>query len=106
LSGRDIEAELPDWVAADGGRNKEDILGAVFISYEDFEWAFNMIAVDQRPIILIENGAVIERKFGHVITESRDLKVHAGAFFYTATDAEDVYTFVKIVSGPIKMKVQ
>ena len=36
LSNRDIEAELPDWIAAEGFQNKEDILIAVFTSNRGF----------------------------------------------------------------------
>jgi hypothetical protein len=104
LSGKDIEAELPDWIAAGGFRSKEDILTATFIP-EGTDLAFEDILFEPRPKILIESGAVIERKFEYAITASGNLEVHAGAFFIAAAYPANSYG-VQIVSGPIKILVQ
>ena len=81
LSGKDIEAELPDWIAAEGGQTKEDILSAVFLT-EGSEWGFNDILFGQPlPKIVIESGAVIEKNFEYIIKGSSNLRVQAGAFF-------------------------
>jgi len=103
LSDIDIEAELPDWIAAGGGRNKEDILDAVLL-YEGVEWGFLDILFKPRPKILIENGAVIERQFEFTVTEKKNFEVHAGAFFITQST---VYPEgMQTVSTSLKIKVQ
>jgi hypothetical protein len=104
LSDRDIEAELPDWVAK-WGPIKENILSAIFTSDRDFVWMFPGVEALSRSKILIERGAVIERKFEHVITVKENLEVHAGAFCIADTDTVNPHG-VDIVSGPIKIKVQ
>ena len=105
LSGRDIEAELTDYVAAGGGQSKEDILEAVFLP-EGVVWVNELFGFRPRPKILIESGAVIERKFEYVTTSSGDLEARARASFFpissTATNPFGTY----IYSNPIKIKVQ
>ncbi|MCL2042741.1 MAG: hypothetical protein FWG89_01230 [Treponema sp.] len=104
LSGRDIEAELPDWIAAKGGQGIEDILQSILVP-EGVEWFFPSIKFEPRPIILIESGAVIERLFEHTVTESGDLEILGGAFFNTADDTANPYG-IQIVRNSIIIKVQ
>jgi len=91
LSGEDIEAELPGWIAELGGQNTEDILVAILTHSDDgfLKWIPPDILFEPLPKILIESGAVIERKFRHAIKESGKFCVVAGAFFITATDTAD-----------------
>ena len=103
LSGRDIEAEIPDWIAANGGLSKEDIVTAIFAPIGAI-WGFPDILFPNRPKILIESGLMIERKFEHTITESENFQVQAGAFFITPTDHEHTHG-EKIFSNPIIIKV-
>jgi len=104
LSGRDIEAELPDWIAAKGGQGIEDILQSILVP-EGLKWFFPSIKFEPRPIILIESGAVIERLFEHTVTESGDLEIRGGAFFITADDTANPYG-IQIVRNSIIIKVQ
>ena len=91
LRGGNIEAELPGWIAAKGGKSKEDILHVVFTPEENFDWfyyeqALICIKADVRQKFLIERGAVVEKKFEHTITVAGNLYVHAGAFFHTTLE--------------------
>ena len=85
LIGRDIEAELPGWLSAQGGKNAEDILDVIFTPVGEFTWGDRDIYFEPRVKILIERGAVIERKFEHTITTIVDLEILAAAFFITAS---------------------
>ena len=103
LSGKDIEAELPAWIAAGGRHSKDDILIANFTS-ERFEWVFEDIGFDPLPTILIKSGDVIERKIEHVIKGSKNLKVYAGAFFITPSYPTNSYG-KQIESKTLKVRV-
>jgi len=104
LSGRDIEAELPDWIAARGGRSKDDILSAVFVP-EGEKVSYPGVKFDgPLPKVLIESETVIERKFEHTITESKNLEARAGAYFFT--DTAESLSGLQIAINPIKIKVQ
>ena len=105
LGGRDIEAELPDWIVTGNKQSKEDILYAAFASEMNFEWVFPSVGFEPLPKILIESGVVIEKTFEHKITSSKNLKVHAAAFFLTETYPTTGYG-LQIESKPIKIKVQ
>ena len=107
---RDIDAEIPDWLVASKRKpiedfTAEDILVAPFFSGDDFRWVFRDIAVLNRPAILIKGGAVIKRQFEHVVTETGNLEVRAGAFFITPDNAADNYG-MQIVSGPLNIFVR
>ena len=104
LIGKDIEAELPDWIASGGGRSKEDILDAVLL-HEGVEWAFIDIAFfGPKPKILIESGDIIERQFELNVTEKKNFEVHAGAFFITP---DTVYSEgMQAVGTSLKIKVR
>ena len=80
LSDRDIEAELPDWIAYGGGSYKEDILHAYLLP-EGVELSYISIAVHKRPEILIESGAVIERQFEIAVTEPGNFALISAAYF-------------------------
>jgi hypothetical protein len=104
LSGRDIKAELPDWIASYGGKSKEDILEAEFIP-EGSEWGFIDIKFP-RPKILIGRGDVIERQFERAVTELGNLEVRAGAFFIAAKYPTTNHIGMQIASDPIEILVQ
>ncbi|MCL2410967.1 MAG: hypothetical protein FWC97_04915 [Treponema sp.] len=104
LGGRDIEAELPDWIAAAGGKSVEDILDVVFVP-EGVEWAFVDISFEPRPKILIKSGAEIERQLEYTVTESGFLEIRAGAFFITTPETALKHG-VQILSNPIRIRVR
>jgi len=112
LSGRDIEADLPDWLVVgirdskgiDYAFSKEDILVAYLV--ENTEWAFNSVeARPPLPKILIERGDVIVREFEHTVTGSKNLKVQAAAFFIASGYPTTDYG-LQIENRPIRIKVQ
>ena len=105
LSDRDIEAELPDWMAAGGARSKEDILSVAFIPVDSEIVFYDIEAKPPLPKILIESGAVIERRFEYGMTGSGNLEVHAGAFFITAAYPTNSYG-MQLAINPIKLKVR
>ena len=106
LSGEEIEAELPGWIAELGGQNTEDILLAHFTKVEEALVVFILpdILFEPLPKILIESGAVIERKFRHVIKESGKLCVIAGAFFITTDTTAPRFARISCESKTIKVR--
>ena len=107
LSGEDIEAELPGWIAELGGQNTEDILRVNFIraSQNPVLWLSPDKSSKPLPKILIESGAVIERKFKHTLKGSYNLEVYAAAFFITNADMAD-YNKVSLICKPKIIKVR
>ena len=112
LSGRDIEAELPDWLTVgirqskgiDYTFSKEDILTAYLV--EKADWWFNSVeARPPLPKILIESGDVIVREFEHTVTGSKNLKVQAAAFFITPGYPTTGYG-LQIENRPIRITVR
>jgi len=111
LSGKDIEAGLPDWLVVgirqskgiDYAFSKEDILVAYLV--ENSEWAFNSVeARPPLPKILIEKGDVIVREFEHTVAGSKNLKLQAAAFFLAPGYPDDYG--LRIENRPIGIKVQ
>ena len=88
-----IEVELPNWIAAQGGKNVEDILYVVFSNKDEdnFNWYDVTSSYYQenvkRPKIVIKEGEVIKKKFVHTIAFVEDLYVSAG-FFYLDRDSD------------------
>ena len=82
---KDIEVELPEWIVAEGGRIKEDILRVVFTTEEYFKWADYIPSsqgIETKAIqLIIKQNEEIKRTFTHTITAEDDLYVHAAAFF-------------------------
>ena len=110
LSDKDIVAEIPDWVTGMIRKpiedyTAEDILFVCFVTWDDFEWNFIDIGILERPTILIECGAVIERQFEYTITSLGNLEIHAGAFFISPADTANIYG-EQIFSKPIKITVR
>ena len=82
-----IEVELPDWIVSEGGKNKQDMLIAVFSPEGDFNWHdyhANIPDVEsqKRPKFLIKKYEVVMRIFNHTITETENIEVNAAVFFY------------------------
>ena len=105
---RHFDVELPSWIVAEGGENKEDILRVVFTPEEDFNWwdyaASKGNETGRRQTIRIRGGETIKKKFTHTITEAEDLYVNTAAFFIMGGWGRNngLITF----SAPIKIKVQ
>ena len=106
VSGRRIHAELPDWIAAEGGRYMEDILHVVFTPDGHFGFLEDKqdILFEPRPSIIIERGAVLKRKFKHTIKKQEDFYVLAGVFYYT-TNAQN-FPGTQGLSNRILIKVR
>ena len=104
---KDYIVELPYWLAAKGGKNKEDILYAVFTSKEDFNWSNELASYChepvERPKILLNKDSVVKRKFEYKITSTEDMYVHVAVFFHLGGIGEQ-YGLVW-TSDPKKIKV-
>jgi len=112
LSGKNIEAELPGWIAAEGGKSKDDIL-RTFLAPSDnafLDWSPPDILFEPLPKILIKSGVEISQKFKYTLKESGIFVVVAGAFFIAGNDIIG-YDWndpgnVKIICNSKKIKVR
>ena len=103
------EVELPDWIVAEGGKNKEDILRVVFTANEDFNWddylqPYKNIETKIKRKVKIKGGEAIKKEFKYTITEAKDLEVHAAAF-YIEGDFHFYYGLIGF-SDPVKITVK
>ena len=110
-SGKDIKAEIPDWLIA--ARRKsledftvEDILSANFTPWFKFDWVFYDRKAIERPKILIEKGVVIQQKFEHIVKNDKNIEINAGAFFITSAKKSDNIHGMQITSRPLRIRVK
>ena len=105
ITGKDIEAELPGWIAERGGKNKEDILYVFFDNDVRNPWLHDYNSLfEPRPKIFIEKEDRIERKFEYTVTESGYLYIIAGAFFIDS-NVNPYGTGIQILNHPVKITV-
>ena len=105
-----IEVELPDWIVAEGGKSKEDMLVAIFTPEGEFKWSDFILAIhdvepQKRPKFFLKKDEVVIRKFQHTIAEEENLEVNAGAFFYYGVYLENTPGFKFRCFDPVKIKI-
>ncbi|MCL2400862.1 MAG: hypothetical protein FWC91_14105 [Defluviitaleaceae bacterium] len=89
VSSRDIKAQIPAWLVSIMNKpiedyTIEDILYVRFATEAHGMWPSREKDMEPLPSVFIEKGTVIKRQFEHIVTESKDIRVHAGAFFITS----------------------
>jgi len=79
----DIDVELPDWIVAEGGRYKEDMLRVVFTTEkDDYIWNGIPFAYSKAIRFKIKKNEEIKKTFSHTITAEEDLYVYAAAIYH------------------------
>lgn len=108
LSNKDILCEVPDWIAVTGGQQAEDLLKFFCIPCDSgFDWTVNSIAVEPRPRVILKKGAKVERIFEYTVSESNNVEVHVGAFFYIGEANNSRFNQqISLINNPIIILIE
>ena len=100
-SGKDIEAEIPDWLAVQNKDMKEDILETTLMpDSSDYIWGYSLIGAIPRPKLTFKRSEIVKRTVELKAAEAGNFNVYARACFFIENEKH----FYE--SSPIKVIVE
>lgn len=101
LSGHDILAQVPDWIACTG---REDILDVSFLPADSMLY-YNAVAVLHRPEVNIRKDEVVKTTCEFIALNAGEFEIVAGAYFDIVGNSSATKYGAQIVCNPIKIYI-